>query len=119
LYETLDDDLDIKDDKLEVLMSTTLVTHMRKVLAADKAAMSVLGRIRGSRLPPISDEADEVKTPSDYPLPPSPVSCTPSDSSDKGNFIGFYQLQVCFFHIRSKLLFRMIVIIIIMVYISL
>jgi hypothetical protein len=41
--------------------------------------MLVLGRIRGCRLPPIidglpvSDEAVEVKTPSDYPLPPSPV----------------------------------------------
>ena len=80
LYETLDDDLNAKDPMLEVLMSTTLVAHMKKVLAADKKAMAMLNKIRGARLSPPT-----TKAPDDYPLPPSPESNSPSDGSDKGS----------------------------------
>ena len=85
LLETLDDDLANQNEcKLEVLMSPTLLTHMKKVLTADKEAMAVLNRIRGTRIP---QPKPVEKGPNDYPLPPSPES---NSSSDKGNFDHHY-----------------------------
>lgn len=80
LYETLDDDLNNKDPMLEVLMSSTLVSHMKKVLSADKAAMSTLNKIRGARL----STPQAARQPGEFPMPPSPESNSPSDGSDKG-----------------------------------
>lgn len=81
LYETLDDDLNNKEPMLEVLMSTSLVAHMKKLLAADKKAMAMLNKIRGARLSPPQVETPD---PGDFPMPPSPESNSPSDGSDKG-----------------------------------
>lgn len=73
------------DSKLEVLMSTGLVSHMKKVLAKDKKSMAVLNKIRGTRTTniPMQPTTILVKEPTDYPLPPSPES----NESDKGNFL--------------------------------
>ena len=68
---------------------------MKKVLKKDQEAMSVLNTINTNRKmadtgmklvtaspPPVSPQIK--KTPTDYPMPPSPESNSPSDTSDKG-----------------------------------
>jgi hypothetical protein len=78
------------------------MTHMRKVLGKDKEAMTVLNRIKKDQAQTQTRKSNvimpepEAKTtampitqiektcPTDYPLPPSPESNSPSDTSDKG-----------------------------------
>ena len=93
------------DSKIDVLIPPELMTYMRKVLGKDKEAMTVLNRIKKEQAQTrksnviIKPEPEEAKTtttampitqieektcPTDYPLPPSPESNSPSDTSDKG-----------------------------------
>ena len=52
LLETLDDDSNNQNEcKLEVLISPILLTHMKKLLTADKEAMAILNRIREQDFP--------------------------------------------------------------------
>ena len=99
LKDTATDD---NESKMDVIISPGYLTHMRKVLGKDKEAMTVLNRIKKeqaqSRKSNVIKPEPEAKTtampitqieksPTDYPLPPSPESNSPSDTSDKGKFI--------------------------------
>ena len=97
LKDTATDD---NESKMDVIISPGYLTHMRKVLGKDKEAMTVLNRIkkeqaqtRKSNVIMPEPEAKTTtampitqieKSPTDYPLPPSPESNSPSDTSDKG-----------------------------------
>merc|ERR1719266_1285140 len=73
--------------KLKVIFSDELLAHMKKVLKKDKQAMAVLNKIKkdqGQSNQPTATIQIE-KGPSDYPMPPSPESNSPSDTSDKGS----------------------------------
>ena len=99
LIDTATDD---NESKIDVIISPGYLTHMRKVLGKDKEAMTVLNRIKKdqaqTRKSNVSMPEPEAKTttampitqieksPTDYPLPPSPESNSPSDTSDKGKF---------------------------------
>ena len=98
LLENLKDDSESAKNeetssKFEVLFSPGLLTHMKKVLKKDPESMSVLNTInrvkksgRQSMVtaspPPTTPQIK--KGPTDYPMPPSPESNSPSDTSDKG-----------------------------------
>ena len=74
--------------KLKVIFSDELLAHMKKVLKKDKQSMAVLNKIKkdqGQSNQPTATIQIE-KGPSDYPMPPSPESNSPSDTSDKGIF---------------------------------
>jgi len=93
--------IDDNESKIDVFISPGYLTHMRKVLGKDKEAMTVLNRIkkdqaqaRKSNVIMPEPEAKTTtampitqieKSPTDYPLPPSPESNSPSDTSDKGS----------------------------------
>ena len=84
---------DSKIPKLDVLMSPELLTHMRKILVRDKKAIASLRGLKGTRIQDQDKTKDKTKDktilpkdPSDYPMPPSPESNSPSDSSDKGKY---------------------------------
>ena len=97
-----DTTIDDNESKIDVFISPGYLTHMRKVLGKDKEAMTVLNRIKKDQaqarksnviMPepeaktttamPIT-QIEKEKSPTDYPLPPSPESNSPSDTSDKG-----------------------------------
>merc|ERR1712037_314301 len=91
---------DDNESKMDVIISPGYLTHMRKVLGKDKEAMTVLNRIKKEQAqtkksnvikpePEAKTTAMPItqieKSPTDYPLPPSPESNSPSDTSDKGS----------------------------------
>merc|ERR1711997_1346943 len=82
-----EDEQSANTSKLKVIFSDELLAHMKKVLKKDKQAMAVLNKIKkdqGQSNQPTATVQIE-KGPSDYPMPPSPESNSPSDTSDKGS----------------------------------
>ena len=73
---------------MEVHFSPEMVAHLKKMLKNDKKYMEKLKSIKGIRLDQIKNaNASNVKSPSDYPMPVTPESTTPSDDSEKGTII--------------------------------
>lgn len=85
-----DDDVPTQDSGLQVHFSPEMVAHLKKVLKNDKKAMEKLKSIKGVTLDEIKKSnannvaVENVKSPSDYPMPVTPESTTPSDDSEKG-----------------------------------
>ncbi len=67
----------------EVGLSPALVKHMKDVLVEDDKAMNVLKSLPASA-EQSAEDSRVAKDPSDYPMPPSPESNSPSDGSVEG-----------------------------------
>ena len=75
LYEAVCKQADInQNNTLQVLISPALLDRWRQ--GADKKLLELLKDIEPHSVEP--------REPTDYPMPPSPISCPPSDGSDKG-----------------------------------
>ncbi len=76
---------------LKVVMSPAMIESMKKAIASDKKLLAEVKKIEAyveEEAPVVEADGDKerpaAKAPTDYPMPPSPISDPSSDTSDKG-----------------------------------